>query len=69
VFPNRTLRGYGHYRETYRPIDGQWKAQAVHLARLRAELRIRCSGKQTTGQSGNVKKQSSPTKISRAAMI
>jgi len=31
------LHGYGHYRETYRKVDGQWKFSSVHLTRLRIE--------------------------------
>ena len=30
-----TLFGRGHYRETYRKIDGNWKFTSIHLTRLR----------------------------------
>ena len=30
-----TLFGRGHYRETYRKIDGEWKFTSIHLTRLR----------------------------------
>lgn len=30
-----TLFGRGHYRETYRKIDGAWKFTSIHLTRLR----------------------------------
>lgn len=29
------LKGYGHYRETYRKVDGAWKFTSIHLTRLR----------------------------------
>jgi hypothetical protein len=31
------LKGYGHYRETYRKVDGRWKFSSVHLTPLRIE--------------------------------
>ena len=34
---DKTMYGYGHYRETYRKVDGQWKFSSVHLTRLRIE--------------------------------
>lgn len=30
-----TLFGRGHYRETYRKIEGTWKFTSIHLTRLR----------------------------------
>jgi hypothetical protein len=27
--------GYGHYHETYRKIDGEWRFATIHLTRLR----------------------------------
>ncbi len=30
-----TTWGHGHYRETYRKIDGAWRFASVHLTRLR----------------------------------
>jgi SnoaL-like domain len=29
------IHGYGHYRETYRKVDGHWKIATLHLTRLR----------------------------------
>jgi hypothetical protein len=29
------VKGYGHERETYRKVDGQWKIASMHLAYLR----------------------------------
>jgi hypothetical protein len=29
--------GYGHYRETYKKVDGKWKIASLHLTRLRVE--------------------------------
>lgn len=31
------LRGYGHYIETYRKIDGEWRIASMKLARLRVD--------------------------------
>jgi hypothetical protein len=31
------LRGYGHYRETYRKVAGRWRFSSVHLTRLRLD--------------------------------
>jgi hypothetical protein len=31
------LRGAGHYHETYRKIDGQWRIATLHLTRIRLE--------------------------------
>lgn len=35
------IRGYGHYHETYRREDGQWRITSVHLTRLRYEQSLR----------------------------
>ena len=32
------LHGYGHYRETYRKIDGAWLIQSLKLSRLRVDV-------------------------------
>ena len=32
-----TLHGYGHYRETYRKEDGQWRIARLELSRLRMD--------------------------------
>ncbi|MGH3675287.1 MAG: nuclear transport factor 2 family protein [Mycobacterium sp.] len=32
------LRGYGHYRETYEKIDGQWRIKSSKLTRLREDV-------------------------------
>jgi hypothetical protein len=29
------IHGYGHYRETYKKVDGKWKIATLHLTRLR----------------------------------
>jgi hypothetical protein len=31
------LKGYGHYIETYRKIDGEWRIASMKLARLRID--------------------------------
>jgi hypothetical protein len=31
------LVGYGHYEETYRKVDGEWKISFLRLTRLRAD--------------------------------
>ena len=36
--PVRALHGYGHYIETYRRIDGEWRIQTLKLARLRVDI-------------------------------
>jgi len=36
--PVATLHGYGHYRETYRKIDGTWLIQSLKLSRLRVDV-------------------------------
>lgn len=30
-----TFHGHGHYRETYRKVDGQWRFASIHLTRVR----------------------------------
>jgi SnoaL-like domain len=35
--PFRLFRGYGHYHETYRKIDGQWRIETLRLRRLYVE--------------------------------
>jgi hypothetical protein len=37
--PGLTLHGFGHYRETYRKSDGQWRIETSKLTRLREEIR------------------------------
>lgn len=32
------LRGYGHYRETYAKMDGQWRIARCELTRLRLDF-------------------------------
>lgn len=35
-FPDGSFaHGYGHYHETYRKVDGQWRISTTHLTRLR----------------------------------
>lgn len=36
--PFFTLRGYGHYHETYEKIDGIWRIKFSELTRLRMDL-------------------------------
>ena len=36
--PVAALHGYGHYRETYRKIDGAWLIQSLKLSRLRVDI-------------------------------
>lgn len=36
--PGFNLRGFGHYRETYTKIDGEWKFQTSTLTRLRMDI-------------------------------
>jgi len=35
---NQVLHAFGHYRETYRKIDGKWKIASLHLTRLRVSI-------------------------------
>lgn len=38
VGPHRpTTHGFGHYHETYRKVDGEWRIATLHLTRLRLE--------------------------------
>ena len=32
-----SFRGYGHYFESYRKIDGYWRIEKMKLARLRVD--------------------------------
>lgn len=34
------LHAFGHYRETYRKIDGRWKIASLHLTRLRVTVTV-----------------------------
>jgi hypothetical protein len=36
--PGLTLRGYGHYHETYEKADGQWRIKSSTLTRLREDF-------------------------------
>ena len=36
--PYETLRGYGHYHETYEKIDGGWVIKTISLSRLRVDM-------------------------------
>jgi SnoaL-like domain len=38
LLPAFTLRGYGHYHETYEKHDGRWRLKSSHLSRLREDL-------------------------------
>jgi hypothetical protein len=33
-----TLHGWGHYHETYRRVDGEWRIATLRLTRLRRDL-------------------------------
>lgn len=35
IMPGVELRGWGHYHETYRKEDGQWRIARIRLSRLR----------------------------------
>jgi hypothetical protein len=35
------LHAFGHYRETYRKIDGKWKITSLHVTRLRVIMSAR----------------------------
>ena len=38
-FPDGTeLRGYGHYHEDYRKVDGEWRISRSKLTRLRMDI-------------------------------
>lgn len=32
--PDNAFEGWGHYHETYRLVDGQWKISRMHITRL-----------------------------------
>lgn len=34
-YPDHRIHGHGHYHETYRKVDGQWRFASIHLKRLR----------------------------------
>ena len=36
--PFRTARGYGHYHEEYRKVDGEWKIARLRLTRLLVDI-------------------------------
>ena len=36
--PFRTARGYGHYHENYRKVDGAWKITRLRLTRLLVDI-------------------------------
>lgn len=36
--PGVNLRGYGHYHETYRKVDGRWLIAESTLTRLREDV-------------------------------
>lgn len=36
--PVNCYYGYGHYRETYRRVNGAWKFSSVHLTRLKNDV-------------------------------
>lgn len=38
VWPDRVLRGWGHYHESYLREDGAWKISSSRLIRLRVEV-------------------------------
>jgi hypothetical protein len=38
--PIRTMHGYGHYRETYEKIDGDWRIKTIRLTRLRVDAEM-----------------------------
>jgi hypothetical protein len=37
-FEDSWLRGHGHYRDTYRKVDGKWLISSFHLTRLRMRV-------------------------------
>jgi len=39
--PVRSLRGYGHYFETYDCVDGRWYFRTLRLKRLRTDIEQR----------------------------
>jgi hypothetical protein len=51
IWPDGTrLLGYGHYHETYRLLDSQWRISSTVLTRLHMELSPR-TGQQPDGQT------------------
>ena len=36
--PFATMHGFGHYRETYRKVDGHWRIATLDLTRLRLDF-------------------------------
>ena len=36
--PGLSLRGYGHYHETYEKVEGQWLIKTSRLTRLRGDI-------------------------------
>lgn len=38
--PGLSLRGYGHYHETYEKLDGVWRIKTSKLTRLRGDVHI-----------------------------
>ncbi len=40
LLPAVTLRGYGHYHETYEKLDGQWRITSSRLTRLREDIAL-----------------------------
>jgi hypothetical protein len=36
--PFAVMHGFGHYHETYRKVDGQWRIATLDLTRLRLEF-------------------------------
>ncbi len=36
--PFRWMHGWGHYHESYRRTEGEWKISAIRLTRLRVEM-------------------------------
>jgi hypothetical protein len=36
--PGLSMRGYGHYHETYLKLDGQWRIRSSRLTRLREDI-------------------------------
>jgi uncharacterized protein (TIGR02246 family) len=39
IFPDGSrLHGYGHYRETYRKEDGEWRIASLAITRLRLDM-------------------------------
>jgi hypothetical protein len=36
--PYKTMRGFGHYHETYEKRNGAWEIKTIRLSRLRVDL-------------------------------